>query len=199
MRKLLRVLSKPTINDEGSAVAIVLMVLGVVSLLGVGLLTQSRIDVKFVTSFKSHNTAFNLADGAASIALTRLAFTIAPMYDGHPAPTLLDTKYTAPQPVTTGGSPTGAALSDRGTYWPIMVFRGPITDPTKMAGWELGKEGRALECWVAQGSGKRLAGAGTPATAAQAGIATSDAQLRQGQHLPTETSVQVAVNKRPPS
>ena len=49
--------------------AIVLLVLAVTSLIGVGMLTQSRIDVKFATSYKSHTTAFNLADGAASLAL----------------------------------------------------------------------------------------------------------------------------------
>ena len=58
--------------------AIVLMVLAVVSLIGVGLLSQSIIDFKFASSYKSHNTAFNLADGAASLALARVAFTDGP-------------------------------------------------------------------------------------------------------------------------
>ena len=74
--------------------AIVLLVLGLVSLIGVGMLTQSRMDVKYATSYKSHATAFNLADGAASMALTRVSFTMAPQYDGHAAPTLLNAKYT---------------------------------------------------------------------------------------------------------
>ena len=62
--------------------AIVLMVLAVVSLIGVGLLTQSIIDFKFASSYKSHNTAFNLADGAASLALTRIS-----IYRGPQVPT----------------------------------------------------------------------------------------------------------------
>lgn len=190
MRKQLRMLSRSANNDRGSAVAIVLMVLAIVSLLGVGLLTQSRMDVRFVTSFKSHNTVFNLADGAAAMAFTRLSFTMAPMYDGNPAPTLLNSLYTTPQPVRVNGVYNQAALTpSRGNYWPIMVFQGPITDPTKMAGWELGKEGRSLECWTAQGSGKRRD---------TAGIAASYADIRAGRHLPTETSVQIAADKRPP-
>jgi len=176
-------------NDRGNAVAIVLLVLAVTSLIGVGMLTQSRMDLKFVTSYKSHTTAVNLADGAASIALTRVSFTMAPMYEGRSTPTLLNAKYTDPQFVRQGGTPSGTQLKDRGTYWPLMVFQGPITDPTKMAGWELGKEGRALECWTAQGSGKRRD---------TAGMATSNEEIRKGRHMPTETAVQIATNKRPP-
>ena len=64
-----------------------------------------------------------------------------------------------------------------------MVFQGPITDPTMMAGKELGREGFSLECWTAQGSGKRLD---------TGGIAASNTEVRQGRHLPTETAVQMA-------
>jgi hypothetical protein len=190
MRKLMQRHHAPTGNDRGNAVAIVLLVLAVTSLIGVGLLTQSRMDLKFVTSYKSHTTALNLADGAASIALTRVSFTMAPMYEGQATPTLLNkTYYADPQYVKEAGNPTGTALQDRGTYWPLMVFQGPVTDPTKMAGWELGKEGRALECWTAQGSGKRRD---------TAGMATSNEEIRKGRHMPTETAVQIATNKRPP-
>jgi len=195
MRKLVQGHHAPTNNNRGNAVAIVLLVLGLVSLIGVGMLTQSRMDVKYATSYKSHATAFNLADGAASMALTRVSFTMAPQYDGHAAPTLLNAKYTDPQYVRGGGTPTGTTLNDRGTYWPLMVFQGPVTDPTKMAGWELGKEGRSLECWTAQGSGKRRY---DTSVTTNWGVATSNTQIRQGQHLPTETAVQIATNKRPP-
>lgn len=190
MRNLLRVQLRPVNNDRGNAVAIVLMVLAIVSLLGVGLLTQSRIDMKFVSSFKSHNTVFNLADGAAGMALTRLSFTVAPMYDGNPASTLLNAAYTNPQPVTTSGAPAGPTLSDRGNYWPVMIFRGPITDPSKLAGREIGRDGFSLECWTAQGSGLRR-----DTSIANSGVATSNTEIRQGRHLPTATSVQIAVYK----
>ena len=153
MKKLLQTLLRPTNSDRGNAVAIVLLVLAVVSLVGVGMLTQSRIDLKFATSYKSHATAFNLADGAASLAYTTVSFSFAPPYDGHSAPQLLNTHYSDPQFPTTAGNPTGSQLKDRGTYWPVMIFQGPITDPTKMPGWGFVEDGRTLECWTAQGCG----------------------------------------------
>lgn len=55
-------------NNQGSAVAIVLMILAVVSLIGVGLLTQSRMDVQLTSAIRSQDKLFSLADGAASIA-----------------------------------------------------------------------------------------------------------------------------------
>jgi hypothetical protein len=187
MRKLLRMSSSSASNDRGNAVAIVLLVLAVVSLIGVGLLTQSRMDVKFATSYKSHTTAVNLADGAASIALTRVSFTMAPLYEGQATPTLLNAKYADPQYVRQDGTPSGTTLKDRGTYWPLLVFQGPITDPTKLAGkTEIGREGQSLECWIAQGSGKRRD---------TAGKAASNTEVRQGQHMPTETAVQIALYK----
>jgi len=179
-------------NERGNAVAIVLLVLAVVSLIGVGLLTQSRIDLKFATSYKSHTTAVNLADGAASMALTRVSFTAAPMYEGHATPKLLDgkspstSKYASPVFVRQGGTPTGTTLMDRGKYWPLMVFQGPITDPTKMTGREIGREGQSLECWVAQGSGTRRD---------TTDKAASNTDVRKGRHMPTETAVQIAVHK----
>ena len=191
MRKLEQWHHAPTGNDRGNAVAIVLMVLAVVSLVGVGLLSQSIIDFKFASSYKSHNTAFNLADGAATLALTRVAWTAAPLFDARAAPVPLR-RYAGPQNVRQGGTPGGAALTDRGTYWPLMVFQGPITDPTRIAGWELGKDGRTLQSWTAQGSGRRMDAA--------AGTAADNTQVRQSQfRLPTETSVQIATHKLPPS
>ncbi len=55
-------------TNQGSAVAIVLMILAVVSLIGIGLLTQSRMDVQLTSAIRSQDKLFNLADGAASIA-----------------------------------------------------------------------------------------------------------------------------------
>ena len=89
--------------------AIVLMVLAVVSLIGVGLLTQSIIDFKFASSYKSHNTAFNLADGAASLALARVSHL--PWPPCTLAPRLrhcMNARYTDPQFVRQGGTPRGS-------------------------------------------------------------------------------------------
>lgn len=168
--------------------AIVLMVLAVVSLVGVGLLSQSIIDFKFASSYKSHNTAFNLADGAASLALSRVSFTLAPMYEGNAVPTLLNAKYSSPLFATQGGTPNGPTLNDRGTYWPVMIFQGPITNPTMVPGED--PTTITIECWTAQGSGKRIATGGLAASTA------SNKDMRTGWRLPTETSVQIALLKR---
>ena len=96
-------------SNDGNAVAIVLLVLAVTSLIGVGMLTQSRMDVKFATSYKSHTTAVNLADGAASLALARVSFTIGPNVRRPASPTLLNAIYGS-QYVRQGGTPSGTNL-----------------------------------------------------------------------------------------
>ncbi len=50
----------------------VLLVLGVVSLLGIGLLTQSRLDVRMSSAMRSYAKMFSLADGGATIAFQDL-------------------------------------------------------------------------------------------------------------------------------
>jgi hypothetical protein len=172
MRKLLLVLLRQANNDRGNAVAIVLLVLAVTSLIGVGMLTQSRIDLKFVTSLKSHSTAFNLADSAATLALASLSFTTTPQYEGQAVPTMLRS-YNNP-----------VNLAGKGTYWPLLIFHGPVTNPTRIPGYEVNEF--ALECWTAQGSGKRRDTAGLAATTA------TNADLRKSLTLPSETSVQIA-------
>ena len=54
-------------NEKGTAVAIVLMVLAVISLIGVGLLTQSQLDVQLSSSLSSYDRLFGLADGGATL------------------------------------------------------------------------------------------------------------------------------------
>jgi hypothetical protein len=178
MRKLLQMSSSSASNDKGNAVAIVLLVLAVTSLIGVGMLTQSRMDVKFATSHKSRNTAFNLADGAASLALIALANTTTPMYEGHavPMPPLNIANYRNPTPLVVTG-----------TYLPLLIFQGPITDPRLLTGEEL--ETRLLESWTAKGVGTRRDNAGK---------AASNTEVRQGRHVPTQIDAQIPVLKSVP-
>jgi hypothetical protein len=56
-------------SQKGSAVALVLLILGVISLIGVAALLQSRLDLRFATALQSYDKMFNLADGAAKLSL----------------------------------------------------------------------------------------------------------------------------------
>ena len=56
-------------SEKGSAVALVLLVLGVISLIGVAALLQSRLDLRFATALQSYDKMFNLADGSAKLSL----------------------------------------------------------------------------------------------------------------------------------
>lgn len=53
-------------NERGSAVAIVLMFLGVLSLVGAGLMLQTRLDVQFTRASESSSSMISMADGAAN-------------------------------------------------------------------------------------------------------------------------------------
>ena len=55
-------------NDRGYAIIVVLLILGLTSILGVGLLTMTRLDTNFTGSSKNYDMLSNLADGACSIA-----------------------------------------------------------------------------------------------------------------------------------
>jgi|GEM_PF-1195266 len=59
-------------NQRGSAVAIVMLVLAVVSLIGVALLTQSRLDMQLTTSVRVYDDMTSRADARATEALVRL-------------------------------------------------------------------------------------------------------------------------------
>jgi hypothetical protein len=185
MRKLLQMSSSSANNDKGNAVAIVLLVLAVVSILGVGLLTQSTMDLKFATSYKSNATAFNLADGAASLALVAVPNTFAPQYASHPVPIppLRNANYRNPTALP--------ALEERGTYWPVLLYQGAITDPNLLPGYDLDEF--YVDCWTAKGTGTRR---GRPNTGPDtSGQAASNAQVRLGRHLPTQIDVQIPTYK----
>jgi hypothetical protein len=178
MRKLLQMSSSSANNDRGNAVAIVLLVLAVVSILGAGLLTQSTMDLKFATAYKSHATAFNLADGAASLALVAVANTFAPKYEGHPVPRT---------PLGNDSYRNPTALAERGTYWPVVLYNGTITDPRLLPGEMI--PDYVLDCWTAKGTGTRR----------DRGQAANNAEVRLGRHLPTQIDAQIPTTKVVPA
>ena len=61
-------------NNRGYAIITVLLILGLISILGAGLLTMSRLDINFTGAAKNYDVLFNLADGACSIAYNDIVF-----------------------------------------------------------------------------------------------------------------------------
>lgn len=148
-------------NEKGSAIAIVLLVLAVVSIVGAGLLLQSRYDEKITQAQKNYDRTFGLADGAASYAFPEILARDSVLYKG--GPTVVWTHYlgsrlplTDPNNVVTvaiQGS-TGEVVVGKATA--RIIIEGYNTDPQEMPGWELGTaEGYHVQFWVAEGTGKR--------------------------------------------
>jgi hypothetical protein len=60
-------------NERGNAIALVLLILAVVSLVGAGALMMSRYDLKFSAALRSYDKGFNLADGGSTLSYRDLA------------------------------------------------------------------------------------------------------------------------------
>jgi hypothetical protein len=158
-------------SEAGNAVAVVLLVLGVVSLLGIGLLTRSTMDTRFSAAYKSHERMFSLADGAANIAFAWLALygaapeTFVPnlpnqqplVYPSVLAGEEWKKQYSNPFYVRKADNPAGsrpdgsaaavcAAEEEKGMYWPVISFLGIGLPP---AGFEYNKF--ETQYWIATG------------------------------------------------
>ena len=77
-------------NERGSAVAIVLMFLGVLSLIGAGLMLQTRMDVQFTRASESSSSMISMADGAANKAIKNMPAN-PPLAAGGADPIISDT------------------------------------------------------------------------------------------------------------
>lgn len=135
-------------NEKGSAVAIVMLVLGVASLVAVALLTQARLDVQLSSSVKSYDKMFALADGAATIAFSDLK------------------KINRDPKVTSAEQSVYIKVNDgqllrRGDYEAGVRFSPKIggkQNPEQAAGFGLGEEGGfSAFAWRAEGKGERKA------------------------------------------
>jgi hypothetical protein len=138
-------------NNRGSAIALVLMILAVVSLIGVGLIALSRVDVKFSAALKSYDKMFNLADGATTRAFYDLRKVDR---EGTPDMNYLGSGVTGnvDSMQVYWGSEVGV-----GDYYSTVLLDGYSSEPS--AGWELGKgTGYHQQFWVGQGTGKRTSG-----------------------------------------
>ncbi len=137
-------------NQRGSAIVIVLLVIGIISIAGVGLLIQSRLDTKFTSSLRSYDKVFNLADGGAYLAASDLANV-----------------ETGAIGVSGGGSTkTVYDIEEQGIgkLTATVAIRGYNTDPMDVPGWEIGAaDGFHTQHWVATGTGGTDSGAGAQA------------------------------------
>jgi hypothetical protein len=59
-------------NSKGTAITLVLLILAAVSLIGVGLMTLSRVNTQFTGAIINYDKMFNLADGAGAMAFRDL-------------------------------------------------------------------------------------------------------------------------------
>jgi hypothetical protein len=173
-------------NEKGSAIALVLLVLGVVSLVGAGLLLQTRFDTKFTQAQKNYDRSFGMADSAASYAFPEILAKDTVTYKGGPTVAWQKKMYLPVQPgaysatEVTGTAYLGQAISR-------AIIQGYDTDPSQVAGWELGTaEGYHVQFWTAEGLGVRTVGTGTR---------TSGVVSNPSDQIPPEEAVFMAAKK----
>ena len=131
-------------NERGAAIAIVLLILGVVSLVAAGLLVQRRFDNYFNVAQANYERMFNLADGAASLAFTQVGVKESVQFSGGQGTEL----------VFSSKKETGFDETHAGTWESRVTLKGYETDPRLLSGWELGTaEGYHVQFWMAQGTG----------------------------------------------
>ncbi|MEW6141120.1 MAG: hypothetical protein AB1733_23090 [Thermodesulfobacteriota bacterium] len=127
-------------NERGAAIAIVLLILGLVSLIAAGLLVQRKFDNYFNLAQLNYERLFNLADGAASLAFTQIGLKESVAYGGG----------------TSRWRVYDGEQKNIGDWDSWMTLKGYETDPQMLKGWELGTaEGYHVQFWVAEGTGKR--------------------------------------------
>lgn len=190
-------------SEQGNAVAIVLLVLAIITLLGMGLMTQSKIDGKFVAAYKSYDSMFNLADAGAQLAYRYMRDFVkeAPKDFKPPGLSKPIPGYEYPQYIKTDGKSIAvkdydaasdtekqATLKQAGSFQPTMVYLGQDTSGKTMGGWGLGGW---TEFWISQGVGRRQEY--DPTTTKVVDLGTKE------KRQPAETSVQIAVIRTIPS
>ena len=129
-------------NERGMAVAMVLLVLAVVSLVGAGLMVQSIMNTRFSSAQKNYDKMFNLAEGGAMYAFNKIQILEVASYDTEAI-------------VYAVGNNSQITV---GQWNASVIMRGYSINPQDSPGWELGAEsGYHLEFWNAEGLGSRSA------------------------------------------
>ena len=142
-------------NNRGSAVAIILLLLGVSSLVGVALLSRSKLDTRISSAVTTYDQIFGAADGGSAIGVVDLK-----TYDRTFEYSKDQTEADIGPVVVTGknGPLSDKALTKGGAPTKLTAqvqFSGFTTDPGSFAGWEVGEF--YPEYWRGEGLGK-----GTP-------------------------------------
>ncbi|MBM3298980.1 MAG: hypothetical protein FJY85_03400 [Deltaproteobacteria bacterium] len=141
-------------NERGAAIAIVLLILGMVSLIAAGLMVQRQFDSYFTMAQTNYEKMFNMADGAALVAYTKVGIKESVGYQGGQTS---ETVYTS----------TGQGQDRVGSWTSRTILKGYDTDPSLLSGWELGTaEGYHVQFWVAEGTAARANAAGPAADSA---------------------------------
>lgn len=129
-------------KERGMAVALVLLILAVVSLLGAGLMVQSIMNTRFSSAQKNYDKMFNLADGGATYGYNKIQLMTVASYDTE----------VIQYPV---GNNT---LVTVGQWSSSVTIRGYSVNAQDFPGWELGPEsGFHVEFWTVEGLGARSA------------------------------------------
>ena len=133
-------------NQRGSAIAIVLILLAAGGLMGAGLMLQSQLNTKITTAKTSRARSLNAADFAAQLAYQHVRNSLS-------TPETQQTFLTRPaQVIYTSGQDSMAG-------WVAMrQYRGLLNSGAAIAGDEEGREGDAIQAWVAMGVADRGAG-----------------------------------------
>jgi hypothetical protein len=139
-------------NNQGSAIAIVLLFLAVLSLMGVGLLTQSRLDVRLTAAIKSYSKMFNLADGASMMAYKELKTTNQNVAFNN---SMQPVTYKVVDDTNPSKFIEGIEVPGTGKYSANTKCIGYSTDSQDTAGWEVGEY--FAEFWLAEGKSERHA------------------------------------------
>jgi hypothetical protein len=128
-------------NSKGSAITLVLVILGVVGLIGVGLMTLSRINTQFTAAIASYDQMFNLADGANAMAYKDLKTR-----DREDKANFLGASSRI--------NNVYQETMTMGDYYASLILEGYSTESAP--GWEGGSRGYYHVYWIGEGKGKRL-------------------------------------------
>ena len=138
-------------NQKGSAVALVMLFLGVVSMIGAGLMLQSQDAIKFSASVKNVDSMLNMADAAAFEQMEKM-----PPLDSGPTAT-----YTGDAKVEDDAVIRKVQGQARYTRRAIFV---DLAEASECAGYEIDSGGGvgqpkvSASYWVAEGRGRTAAG-----------------------------------------